>query len=491
MPGEGPYTRCDLSDARNLLPSKRQGYTRAAMCFALELSRLSYDMDIAPCLDAGWEDVSFQVDDLLLTSFHGKDARARKACLQAAAKARARMEKLDPLSQIKGFRRQKEALDTCKAMVMAKALDDEKTMIVIAFTGTTKRLYEWLSNLRMQEEEGFHAGFLLLTKQFEENAARILFPHTAQRMGFASLSLMDIMQHLRMGSNRFQVFVTGHSQGAALMQIYIHRLMASGVPAERLHGMGFASPSVVNERALRWANYPVQHFINADDLIARVGGRMHIGLCSVLPATQAYRRACYGPKADTPAMRDVLNELHALRDTEEALLFGVAVTDVLSDLPENVSEEVLMIAARGFLPDALAQRLAGYARRVARALSRRLTAMCVRVVGHLDDDKLQTLHSRLEILFERYGAREIMTLIAETLMRPHALAEADGARAYQLLVTEYEKALAPSLWGERAMPVWDIRFEGERHDRICRKGYNRFRPLSTQRHYIKQTGKNK
>ena len=483
------YICCDLGDAVSLIQRSRGDCTQNAMRVALELSRLSYDMDIAPCLDAGWEDISFQVDDLLFTGLHGRDAKARKVCLQAAAKACGRMEKLNPFSQIKGFKRQRAAPDTCKAMVMAKQVNAERTMVVLAFTGTTRRLYEWLGNFRMQEEDGFHSGFLLLTKQFEENADRILFPQTAQRLGLERLSLADILQHMRQGGEQFHLFVTGHSQGAALMQVYIHRLIASGVPPMRVLGVGFASPTVVHERAMLWTAYPIRHFINADDIIARVGSRMHIGKCSVLPASQIYRAACYGPKINTQAMRDIMNFMHGLRNTEEALLFGMAVTEALCALRESVTEEALAAATRGLLPDMLRQRLTGYTRRMLHALGRRTAFLCERVAGQVDQNKLQELISRIENLFLLYGARETIWLLAEGVMRPHALAETDGSRAYQLLAEEYDRRLQGALWGDSAMPVWDLRFGGERWGRLRKKQYDRFHPLSGQKQHNKKRGK--
>lgn len=480
MPETGKYTVCELQNADSLVPQRV--CTKEALSMALELARFSYDMDAAPWLRAGWEDVSFQVDDLLLTNLHGRDEKSQKACLQAAAKALGRMERRDPISQLMGFRRQKEALDTCKAVVMAHALKDGRTLIAIAFTGTTKRLYEWLGNLRMETEDGFHAGFLSLTKQFEENAARILFPMTAQRSGLARLSLQDILQSLRQGSDRYSVFVTGHSQGAALMQIYIHRLMASGVPAKQLYGMGFASPCVVEERALQWAaEYPIRHFINADDLIARVGGNMHIGQCCVLPSSDGYRRACYGPHADEPVMRDMLAALHTLRDSESALLFGIALMDALAELPDAVCEETIMLLLRGVLPGILGQPLRGYARRLTREASKRLTAKCEKVIGHLNAEKYGRQRLMIEKLFALHTPADCVSMLVECMTRPHALAERGGARAYQLLVREYTRLLAVSLWIAGETPVWDAKFSGERKGRRRKKPYNRFRPLSGQR----------
>lgn len=480
MPEQGKYTDCALENAQCLLPQRV--CTKDALCLALEMARLSYDTDIAPWLRAGWEDVSFQVDDLLLTGLHGRDEKAQKVCLQAAAKALGRMEKLDPISQLRGFWRQKEELDTCKAVMMAHELADGRTLIAIAFTGTTKRLYDWLSNLRMEEEEGFHAGFLRLTKQFEENAGRIHFPITAQKTAMVRLSLQDILQMMRQGSDRFSLFVTGHSQGAALMQIYIHRLISSGVPLEHLRGIGFASPCVVNERALHWATaYPIRHFINADDLIARVGGHMHIGQCCVLPSSDGYRRACYGPHAESLAMRNVLHALHALRDNESTLLFGVALMNALAELPDAACEETIALLLRGVLPGILGQRLRGYARRLAREASRRLTAKGEKVFGSLDAEKCAEQRRTIDGLFAACGSAACVSMLVECLMRPHALAERDGVRAYQLLAQEYANALAKSLWVTDDTPVWDARFSGERCGRKRKKPYNRLRPLSAQK----------
>lgn len=475
MTKQGAYTACDLQNAACL--QKTKGKTRPeTLKMALELSRMAYDMEVSAWMDAGWTDVSFQVDDLLLTDF-----KSRKACEQGAQKARSRMERLDPISQYRGFKRQREEIDTCKGVVMAHPMENGRYCIAIAFTGTTRRLYEWLSNLRLEEEDGFHAGFLKLTRLFEENAGRILFPDIARATGVQKLSLQDILQQMRQGSGRYSLFVTGHSQGAALTQIYVYHLLQSGVPEKWLQGIGFASPSVAAQRSVHLAaDYPVINMINADDAVARIGGRMHIGMCRVLPVTQEFRRACYGPKADESIMEDALQLCRSIRSTEEALLFGVALTETLENLPEEIGEEILSSVLRGLLPDVLAQRLRGYARRAARSVQRRLRAKCENVAGLIREDVLQDLRSGIDALFTQHGPKAGMAIIFEVMLRPHALADKTQQKAYQAIVTEFEKQLISCMWVYHEPPVWDQRFEGERKDR-GRQTYDRFHPLSSQR----------
>ncbi|MBR6787838.1 MAG: hypothetical protein IKM26_07935 [Clostridia bacterium] len=464
-----------LPDAACLWPAS--GKTACdTLRLALELSTLAYDMDVAKYLDDGWQDVSFQVDTHLLTGF-----ASRRSCEQAAARARSRMEKKNPISQYRGFKREKEELSTCKAVVMAHEVDG-RDCIAIAFTGTTRRMYEWLGNLRVTEEDGFHAGFLQLTRLFEENEEKILFPALAKKEGREKCSLADVIQAMRGGSDRYCLFVTGHSQGAALMQIYIYHLLHSGVPGEYVRGIGFASPSVSAQRSVQLAaDYPVLNIINADDVIARVGGQMHIGMCRVLPATAAFRRACYGSRADAPAMGAALDLMHQVRSTEDALLLFIALTESFLALPAEESEEVLSALIRRYLPDQLSQHLTGYARRMVRAIGRRLCKKCEQVAGRVQTERLSHFQAEWNEYFSLFGVREGAAMVMEALMRPHALSEPEQKRAYQTLVTEYEAQLVSCIWMRKDDPVWDRQDINECKKRQGKTVYNRFRPLSTQR----------
>jgi len=112
MPFEGVNTRCT---------------SPAALHLALELSELASTMDVSPWLDAGWQDFSFQVDDMLLS-----DLSTRKSCEQAAQKARGKLDKLDPISQFLGFRRQRETLDACKAWELVQLVHSRNSFLKAA-----------------------------------------------------------------------------------------------------------------------------------------------------------------------------------------------------------------------------------------------------------------------------------------------------------------------------------------------------------------------
>lgn len=457
-----------LPAAECLLPEGRR-ISRDTLLLSLHLSRLAYDMDIAPYLDDGWQDVSIQVDEMLLTNL-----TSRKMILQAASRAKSRMEKRDPISQYRGFRRQKEDIGVCKAVVMAKVLG-EQMLIIIAFTGTTRRLYEWLSNLRIEENEGFHAGFLQLTKIFEDHAARIVFPTLGK-------TLEDILREMRTGSGRYRLFVTGHSQGAALTQIFVYRLVQSGMPVQYVRGVGFASPYVAFEQSVALAaDYPVVNVINADDVVARVGGRMHVGMCRVLPSSAQYQRACYGPRADTPVMRDMLSMLHGVRSTEDALHLGIALTESLLLMPENDSEEIIGAVMRMYLPDVLAQRLKGYAKRMAQSAQQRLRVQCEKAGGCVDRKRLEAFAAEWAACLKRYGAKESTLALFDVLLRPHALADRTQRRAYQTLVEDFSQRLVYCMWCQNFDPVWDRYINENRNSRAMCAAYDRFHPLSTQR----------
>lgn len=433
----------------------------AFLHLALDLSQAAYSLQLEPWLDHGWADIAIQVDEALVSGLNAQDAAARRNALQSASHIRARLERLDPISQYFGMRRQREALDTCKALVMTHPLRNGRTALVIAFAGTSKRLFDWVSNLRVEEEEGFHAGFLALTRQFEESCAHIQLPQTAKALGLAQLTLEDALCDLKRPDSHFTLMVTGHSQGAALMQIFLHRLLNKGVPSHNVIGCGFASPRVIFSRDLQNAvRYPIYHIINADDLVARVGGAMHLGCCRVLPSDRAFRALCYGKYADERAMRDMLLLQHTVRSTQSALLLGIAALQSLHELPDSEAEAVLDTFAPDFIPGLLTQRLTGYAKKLLRAAIRRLQAKHESTFGPMDEQKLAQYTAYLRMFFLRYGTQKTIQLLRDALLLPHSLHGGQGVRAYEALVTRYAHLLLPALWCEETPPVWATRMNG-------------------------------
>ena len=91
--------------------------------------------------------------------------------------------------------------------------------------GTGKRFYDWISNFRFTTEEGFHKGFYQLCTYFEEAQKASCFPPTAQALGLEKLTLGEVLSEMKSLSSRFRLWMAGHSQGGAVMQVFCHRLM--------------------------------------------------------------------------------------------------------------------------------------------------------------------------------------------------------------------------------------------------------------------------
>ena len=118
---------------------------------------------------------------------------------------------------------------------------------------------------------------------------RALFqkPRAAAEAEIARMErVLDMLKYER---SPVSLVVTGHSQGAALMQIFIAHLLQNGVLPQYVLGCGFASPCVAAARTLKNADYPIYHIVHADDAVPRIGGAMHLGLCRVMPDTPALR----------------------------------------------------------------------------------------------------------------------------------------------------------------------------------------------------------
>lgn len=483
----GAYTGCDLGDARPLLARETLAYRPDTARLALELSAAAYDMRAEKWLDAGWQDISVQVDDKLYTGLNAGGGLAERLGGDIAlSRARARKERMNPVSQYLGLRRQRVSPDTCKALVMLRPLPGRRYVLCVAFMGTGKRLYDWSGNLLLTSENGVHAGFLALTRQFEGSAERVLFPRAARQMGLQRLTLGDALRALSRPDSPFSLFVAGHSQGAALTQLYISRRLLEGALRQNVLGYGFASPCVRALDALPMeADAPVVNIINADDVIARLGGEAHLGLCRVMPACDALRALCQGEKAFSEAYCDALWLLRAVRSTPDALALGIALTEALSALPDAQAEEALSFLAPDFLPDRLTLTLAGYARRLAAYAARALNKKYTELTNEpLPGALAAAFRRRVDAPLARHGAKAFLEALTHCLYRAHALCGREE-RAYQHIVNAFSGALRVSLWRQDAPAPWAERFAGVRRGRAFQAPYDRFHPFSTLRRRAK------
>ena len=255
---------------------------QAAAALSLQLASLAYTLDLDPWREDGWQDVSYHIDNKLLS---GDAANASGGLSGVISEYRQFMSRFKArstniINQVLGTVRNREESDTCKAVVMIKKAGLNRYLVAIGFMGTGKRVYDWLANIRIHNEEGMHQGTLQLTRRFEENLPEIVFPETARELGLEKLTLQDILQECRRTDSRFKIWMAGHSQGGGVMQLFAYRMISGGVLRSNMIGYGFASPSVLfGNSKMDVQSLPLFHLINEDDLVPRLGARVHVGQC--------------------------------------------------------------------------------------------------------------------------------------------------------------------------------------------------------------------
>lgn len=453
MPTEqGPYTGCALGDVTPLFTPWRDVnhqlmpvFSQGAAALSLELAAAAYDMQTAPWRSAGWRDISYLIDDTLLTgpAVNGEtsigefsSALAERYQRQAASLVR----KQNPISLVRGALRQREASDTCKCLVMCLKTGPIHT-VAIGFMGTGKRVYDWFSNFRTDREEGMHRGFLQLTEEFEANCPLIEFPETARDMGLEKLSLSDIFQACRRPGSRFRIWMAGHSQGGAVMQLAAFREIRRGLLKQNLIGYGFASPSVAYENpGCDLAGVPLFHFINSDDVTPRVGAYLHIGRCMIFKPDAPMRRRCYAKAWDDPAFRAALTLLQNVHGSKTGLTFSLALFRAIESLSDQEAAAAMGKMLGSFLPERMLSALGSRSDQLLRFMMRRAEIAYARATAgeEMPPGLLEQDQKKIAALLRAYGAQKFIRALFQALALPHRLrtkeGEEKGDAPYQLLV---------------------------------------------------------
>jgi len=493
MAGIGRFTGWDLSDITALsMPwtemdgQLRPIFSSRAAKLSLELAATAYDLEMAPWREAGWRDFSYQVDNKLFTgaALNMGSSRIGGVISEYFQKiAHARIKRTNPISQLRGALRQREESDTCKAVVMLHPSFDGHYIVAIGFMGTGKRIYDWFSNFRLAREEGVHKGFLQLAQEFEENENEILFPQTARELGLHQLTLADILDECRRPGSRFKIWLAGHSQGGAVMQLYALREIQSGLLRQNLIGYGFASPSVIYEnQSCDLSGIPLYHLINSDDVTPRVGAALHAGRCQVMIADDEMRRACYQPAWSEPGFQSMLLLLRALRDTKSGLVWTLGLLHALEDLPDEESIAVLSGFLGQLLPEKWMSALGGRLDEMIRMLIRKTERAYMLSSGELIAPRGNVYYARRQVgqMIVLYGARRFVKMLLQGLSMPHRLRINDatkGMAAYTYMVCRRFDEMKQMIWCG-----YSVHFTGKRHAAPKRKRPGgRFAILSDRR----------
>ena len=451
MSAKGPYTGVRLSDASTLFMrtgSASEGApdrSSRTMRLSYELAASAYTMDPDSWAQAGWRDFTMLINRTLLTGTMLNSAGSpitdlTRTTLQRIA--RLKMSALNPIEQILGLRQPEEETTSLKAIVMLKEQAGQM-VIGIGFMGTGKQLGDWTANLRMDEEDGLHEGFLQLTQEFVSRTGQIQFPYAASQLNRSSLTLSDIIDAMKQPDCRFRLWISGHSQGGAVVQIFIDRLLREGVRREYLSGYGFASPSVAHPgRPLPEGGYPITHIFNEDDLVPRLGAWWHMGECLVFTPSEYDRRQMYGAAAEDACHREAHRLLQTASTAPEALLNGLAILRVMHEQSEVSLKKVLGEPEQKLISEWLNAGEDGILRLLDNvdSLTERLEHGYLAVSGEtcLPQDTLTSLTAAWSELLGQYGLSAWIRAIKDACMLPHRLYRitSDEFPSYRYIVNE-------------------------------------------------------
>ena len=465
--GLGPVTGCDLAGLDSLArPLSRDPFGRLRPPFSQEAARLSlelastaYTLDLEPWAQAGWYDFSIQIDNALqsgLLSGESADFERMRALADALRLKRMKLSlrERNPVGQVLGALRQRERSDTVKAVCMMHALPGGRYLLAIGFMGTGRRLSDWISNFRFTTQEGFHKGFGQLCTAFEESAESLVFPATAAALGLEKLTLGEALMEMRSLSSRFRLWMAGHSQGGAVMQLLCHRLLTDwGVLAQNIVGYGFASPTVATGRLLHDpAAYPLYHILNSDDLVPRVGALAHLGLCLECPANRRMRQACYRLStlpADVRVRREMAPYRRAMTGTLSVLTYSAAFLQCLAE--EKGEEGLSHLMSRKWAVPAVDRLLTAAGERAMDWLNRFVQNgknAYLELAGQpMDEARLSALREEMRPLVARTPMRRLMGGIVSYTLPPHRLTgDETHPGAYAYIVRNGLGALRPFIW---------------------------------------------
>ena len=160
----------------------------------------------------------------------------------------------------------------------------------------------------------------------------------AKTLGMKDLTLSEVFSEAKSPASRFKIWITGHSQGGALTQVYIAEFLSRrGVLHENIFGYSFASPSVATANYCENpGNYPVFNINNADDFAGRVGSALRLGMDLIYYPDEAFRTQSY-PDYNVPdkhvLYQDILRLCHWMTDSFKFGEFMIAIATFATQSP--------------------------------------------------------------------------------------------------------------------------------------------------------------
>ncbi|MDD2648740.1 MAG: hypothetical protein PHI27_09650 [Eubacteriales bacterium] len=470
----GRATQTDLMNLRPfLLPrcslkgSEFPQFSPDLCRMSLEMAACSYDFEIEDFLRAGWGDVSIQVEKEVYSDIDSHSMRETLPYIQSVwnmYRAKQKNNTISPITQIRRAQEQMSTTDSGKVVVMARSLPESggssshKYVISIGFKGTGLSFADWVSNLKFADDKGLHKGFRELAIQLLDNSEKIDFPRIAAEEGMESLTLQQVVGECAKEDSRFILWLTGHSQGGAVMQAFAYELIERfSVLPKNILGYAFASPTVAT-KGLRAdpLKYPLFHIINTDDYVPRVGASWHLGITMQFQPNQEFRDKNYHFRTgDTQdyARREIYDLLTRVRDMKTAAESMYALLSLLSALD---SASLMGILAKSRFVRAVGSKaISTFMQNMVKLAPQDLIRLCMRAIsrdyksiaGHeINDSQLTPVVKPIEDAFARVGMHEGMSALLELGYAPHSLYVQGEQSPYTSIVTRYMPMLRAGLW---------------------------------------------
>ncbi|MDO5021930.1 MAG: hypothetical protein Q4E07_01155 [Eubacteriales bacterium] len=334
-------------------------FSQIGMELGLELSKLSYSLDMSDWIEDGWFDISIKIRNKIyggIASFEEKN-RLRSAFYNTLVPKIAKASSDNIITagkQLSTLIDDPYSTERGRSVVLVKRLSSKKYVIAIGFAGTGKNFLSWLSNFGFEHDDGLHAGFNRIAEEFIADAESINFSTVAKELGLKKISLKDIFISIKSPDSPFKVFLAGHSQGAAVLQIMALKLTLEGAYHKNITAYGFAPPSTALN-SFSVPQIPVYLVANQDDVFAKTGLEKHIGNYYLYKNSKEMREQCYGERLNNPLFKNIIDNLNSIQTTDEALLLFIAFMYALSYLPKEelnrASDEMGGIWKLPFLPD--------------------------------------------------------------------------------------------------------------------------------------------
>lgn len=457
-------------------------WCREGAQLSLQLAEVAYTFEMDPWRAEGWYDVSYHVDHTLLTGSAANGSGGLTGLISEYRQfmSRVRMKSANLINQVLGTVRNREESDTLKAVVMIHPGQWGQYLVAIGFMGTGKRVYDWLANFRIDNEDGMHQGCLQLTKRFEENLGDIQFDETARALNMEKLTLMDILEECKQGNSRFKIWMAGHSQGGAVMQLFAYRLLRQGVLRKNLIGYSFAAPSVLyGPGKMDTQSVPLFHLINRDDLVPRLGAQLHLGQCYIFSPTDAQRQRCYGHLWQSEEYKRAFRMIAQVQCTEEAMVLLMSLCRALQELSDEDTVSVASELVGRFLPERMLALLGGRMEDGLKMLLRYVERSYRKAVSGvpLPEGRIALWQKKITDEMDAIGPRAFIKCLLQVMGIPHRLrykaSYGDTVPVYAYMTKEGFEDLRRGLLPRYA--ARESRNDGERQSSPGRFGYARRR----------------